>query len=62
MRAVVCQFCGRTEDAWFADAISEGWRCGGFNPLWWVCPSCAADDDAIERDVDDAIDDRRSAS
>ena len=43
-----------------ADEISEGWRCGGLAPLWWVCPSCAAVDDAIERDVDDAID--RSAS
>lgn len=60
MNAVACRVCGRTETAWYADAISEGWRCGGFAPLWWVCPSCAAVDDEIERDVDDAID--RSAS
>lgn len=60
MRTVVCQVCGRTETAWYDYAISEGWRCGGFAPLWLVCPSCAAVDDAIERDVDDAID--RSAS
>ena len=61
MRTVACQFCGRTVTAWYADAISEGWRCGGFAPLWWACPSCAAVDDAVEREVDDAID-RRSAS
>ena len=61
MRTVVCQFCGRTVPAWYADAISEGWRCGGFAPLRWICPSCAAVDDAIERDVDDAIDDRSSS-
>ena len=59
-RTVVCRVCGRSEIVSYRSAKAEGWRCGGFAPLWWVCPSCAAVDDAIERDVDDAID--RSAS
>ena len=68
MNAVVCRVCGRWEVISYKDALAEGWRCEGAVPwLWtcpvpwlWTCPSCAAVDDAIERDVDDAID--RSAS
>ena len=60
MRTVVCRVCGHWEAIGYRNALAEGWRCDGANPWPWTCPSCAADDDAIERDVDDAID--RSAS
>ena len=55
-RTVICRVCGRTEIVNYQAAKAEGWRYEDITPWLWVCPSCAADDDAVERDVDDAID------
>ena len=61
MNAVDCRVCGRWEVISYKDALAEGWRCDGAIPWLWTCPSCAAVDDAIEWDVDDAIDDRSAS-
>ena len=61
MKTIVCCGCDRSVNLteWYPPRLTEGWLYDRDSKLW-VCPSCAADDDAIERDVDDAIE--RSAS
>lgn len=60
MRTVECVTChDAAEVANLADAIIQGWRRADAGA--WMCTWCAAVDDAVERDVDDAIDDRSAS-
>ena len=56
-----CGNCGVCEVVSLSGALAAGWRPGPQQPICkgiWTCPSCAAADDDLDRQVHEMIEER----